>query len=162
MPLGRMYALASGRLEITYTTGATVTLEGPSMFIAEANNSGFLVVGKLSARLHGRRERGNGKGAEPPEAKSTAASDALFLIRTPTTLLRPKTPSSRCRSITQARASRAFPAARSGCNCRAGTHGKSCRWRQTMRPWWHSTARQSHGGLQRNRAAPSDLLAHTT
>ena len=45
----RVFALASGILEITYENGAKVVLEGPALFSADSHNSGLLLRGKLTA-----------------------------------------------------------------------------------------------------------------
>ncbi len=51
VPLGRKYALASGLMEITYHTGAKVILQGPVTYEVDSRDSGFLSIGKLTARL---------------------------------------------------------------------------------------------------------------
>jgi hypothetical protein len=78
--VGRKYALASGLLEISYASGARVLLEGPCVYTAESPTSGFLAVGKLTAKL------------EPPEGLLAAGAAArqqraggknIFSVRTP-------------------------------------------------------------------------------
>jgi len=49
VPLGRRYALASGRMEITYDTGAKVILQGPATYQVTSRDGGFLSIGKLTA-----------------------------------------------------------------------------------------------------------------
>ncbi len=51
VPLGRKYAIASGLMEITYNTGAKVILQGPVTYEVDSPDSGFLSLGKLTARL---------------------------------------------------------------------------------------------------------------
>jgi len=51
VPLGRKYALASGLMEITYDTGATVILQGPCTYQVDSRDGGYLAAGKLTARL---------------------------------------------------------------------------------------------------------------
>ncbi len=59
VPLGRKYAIASGLMEITYDTGATVILQGPVTYEVDSHDGGFLSIGKLTARLE---KRGEGRG----------------------------------------------------------------------------------------------------
>ena len=49
--LGRIYALASGLMEITYNTGAKVVLHGPVTYAVESRNGGFLSIGKLTGKV---------------------------------------------------------------------------------------------------------------
>ena len=51
VPVGRKYELASGLMEISYTTGAKVLLQGPCNYEVESSSSGFLSLGKLTARV---------------------------------------------------------------------------------------------------------------
>ena len=62
--LGRKYAIASGMMEITYNTGAKVILQGPATYEAESRDSGFLSLGKVTARLEkkGAEVRGQRSG----------------------------------------------------------------------------------------------------
>jgi len=62
--LGRKYALASGLMEITYDTGAKVILQGPVTYEVESAASGFLSIGKLTARLEKKRAEVRGQVAE--------------------------------------------------------------------------------------------------
>ncbi len=64
VPLGRRYALASGRMEITYDTGAKVILQGPATYQVTSRDGGFLSVGKLTARLEKKGSGIRGQGAE--------------------------------------------------------------------------------------------------
>ena len=65
------YDLASGCLEITYDTGATVLLQGPATYEVESQNGGYLSVGKLTAKLE---KRGEGRGT------GTAKCDRRFVM----------------------------------------------------------------------------------
>jgi len=56
--LGDTFCLAAGQLEITYDSGARVILQGPATYQVDAPDGGFLSVGKLTARLEKRGERG--------------------------------------------------------------------------------------------------------
>ncbi len=47
---GQKLELASGRVEIVFQSGAKVTLHGPAIFEIQSANSGFLTIGRLSAR----------------------------------------------------------------------------------------------------------------
>ena len=69
VPLGRRYALASGRMEITYDTGAKVILQGPATYEVTSRDGGFLSVGKLTAKLEKR-----GEGREKSGEKRSAVS----------------------------------------------------------------------------------------
>jgi len=89
---GRRFDLSSGLLEITYDTGAKVILQGPVTYEVDSHDSGFLSVGRLTAKLEKRGESGRasrekvvsgqwpvaseerpggrGQGAEPANQKS--------------------------------------------------------------------------------------------
>jgi len=60
LALGDQFALTSGFLEITYDTGARVILQGPCRYEVESRDSGYLSLGKLTARLE---KRGESKGS---------------------------------------------------------------------------------------------------
>ena len=85
VPLGRKYALASGLMQITYNTGATVILEGPCRYTVEAESGGYLGIGRLTAKLEQKGRRGE-------EGSTTAANQqspfrvppSAFFVRTPT------------------------------------------------------------------------------
>ena len=53
------FALRSGLLEITYTTGARVILQGPVSYKVDSAAGGFLGIGKLTARLEKKAETQN-------------------------------------------------------------------------------------------------------
>ena len=79
--LGRKYALASGLMEITYDTGARVILQGPVTYKVESRDSGFLSLGKLTARLEkgnkgedGLQQNTNGDRKQPQRALTLALS----------------------------------------------------------------------------------------
>ncbi len=55
--LGDEFILSSGLLEISYDTGAKVILQGPVTYKVDSRDSGFLSIGKLTARLEKRGER---------------------------------------------------------------------------------------------------------
>jgi len=61
VPRGRKYTLVSGLMEITYDSGARVILQGPVTYEVDSRDSGFLSVGKLTAKFEkkeeGRQER---------------------------------------------------------------------------------------------------------
>ena len=63
VPLGRKYAMASGLMEITYDTGAKVILQGPATYEVESARSGYLSLGRLTARMEKKAE-GGGRRAE--------------------------------------------------------------------------------------------------
>ena len=76
VPLDRRYALASGLLEISYNSGAKVTLEGPCEYTADSDAGGYLAVGRLTARItgRGRSEERRGLAASAAGAKHHAAT----------------------------------------------------------------------------------------
>jgi hypothetical protein len=79
VPLGRKYSLASGLMEITYDMGARVIMQGPCTYQVESGRSGFLTVGRLTARVEKKGE------AERQKAESSSGdSTPLFSVRTPT------------------------------------------------------------------------------
>ena len=51
VPLGRKYEIISGLMEITYTSGARVILEGPCNYKVDSRAGGYLQQGKLVARV---------------------------------------------------------------------------------------------------------------
>ncbi len=61
VPLGRRYALASGLLEVSYDSGAKVILQGPCVYEVNSAAGGYLTLGRLTARVKGREERGEGR-----------------------------------------------------------------------------------------------------
>jgi hypothetical protein len=98
VPLGRKYALASGLMEITYDSGASVILEGPCTYIVESKTGGYLGFGRLTAKMDDKGDGGRGKregnqqasiakqtGAEKP--LSPVASVSRFVVRTPTAIV---------------------------------------------------------------------------
>ena len=86
--LEREYALSSGLMEITYTSGAKVILEGPCTFKVDSNAGGFLTLGKLIARVEtkgsGFRIQGSDSDAVP---SSLILPPTSFVIRTPTAIV---------------------------------------------------------------------------
>ncbi len=87
VPLGRKYALASGLMEITYDSGAKVILQGPVTYEVDSRDSGFLSVGKLTARLEKRGE-GRGESQEKQSAisgqQSASAASGQSLVASET------------------------------------------------------------------------------
>lgn len=49
--VGRQFKLDAGLMEITYTTGAKVVLQGPVTYEVAAKNGGYLSVGKLTGKV---------------------------------------------------------------------------------------------------------------
>ena len=58
LSLGRRLKLKRGLVEITYQTGARVVLQGPAEYGVQGPSSGYLKLGKLVARVEGRRAKG--------------------------------------------------------------------------------------------------------
>ncbi|MBN1396345.1 MAG: NPCBM/NEW2 domain-containing protein [Pirellulales bacterium] len=82
VPLDRKYALASGLMEITYTSGARVILEGPCTYKVESSAGGFLARGKLTAKISSQPSAVSGQKSEPSSLSSLPSP--LFAVRTPT------------------------------------------------------------------------------
>ena len=78
VPLDRRYALSAGLMEISYDSGAKVILEGPCTYQVETRASGYLALGKLTARVESK-----GLAASAASAKPQAANQA----RNPTSSL---------------------------------------------------------------------------
>ena len=80
--MGRTYALVSGVMEITYDTGAKVILQGPVTYQVESARSGYLSLGKLTARVE---KKGSGSKGERTANLARSQQD-----RVPTTSLAPR------------------------------------------------------------------------
>ncbi len=95
--LGAKFMLASGLMEITYKTGAKVILQGPCTYTAESAASGYLSLGKLTARVESRSRLPDGasrsrlpSGILPTDcdaSKSRPAGGNYFVVRTPTAVV---------------------------------------------------------------------------
>jgi hypothetical protein len=89
VPLGRKYALSSGLMEITYSSGAKVILQGPCTYEVESPAGGYLSIGKLTARVVSSQLSVVSK-SEIQNPKSTVSNpqslipNPLFSVRTPT------------------------------------------------------------------------------
>ena len=70
VPVGRKYELASGLMEISYTSGAKVILQGPCAYEVDSPAGGFLSLGQTDAR--------HGLPLSPLP---------LFIVRTPTAIV---------------------------------------------------------------------------
>jgi hypothetical protein len=84
VPLDRGYALSAGLMEITYGTGAKVLLQGPCTYRVKSPNSGFLEMGKLTARI-GEREKHSVN--QQSTIKNHQSPSPLFTVRTPTAIV---------------------------------------------------------------------------
>ena len=60
--LDSKYSLDAGLLEITYSTGARVILEGPCEYVIDSRASGYLGVGKLIARVEAKSGESGNRG----------------------------------------------------------------------------------------------------
>lgn len=99
--LGQEYRLAAGYLEITYDSGAKVILQGPAKYVVESKDSGFLEIGRLTARVESRESKVESRGvrgertANPspsqlgiePIASLAPRPSGLFTVRTPTAVV---------------------------------------------------------------------------
>jgi len=95
---GAKFALASGLMEITYTTGAKVILQGPCTYEVESPSGGYLALGKLTAKVASGRQpvasaeshAANHKSAiinHKSHSPLTPSHLPLFTVRTPTALI---------------------------------------------------------------------------
>ena len=82
VPLGQVYALTSGLLELTYDTGARVILQGPVTYAVESANGGRLSLGRLSAKLE-KKSEARGQRSDSANQKSEIINHQ-FAVRTPT------------------------------------------------------------------------------
>jgi hypothetical protein len=94
VPMGRRYALAAGRVEITYDSGAKVLLQGPCTYNVKSFNSGFLSIGKLTARVESEEWRVESAKqqvrtykTQVPNHKSSNLQIPQFAVRTPTAVV---------------------------------------------------------------------------
>ena len=104
--MDRKYALSAGLMEITYNTGAKVILEGPCTYQVESRASGFLALGKLTARIvstglaasaaSGKRSEVGGQNPRPktqdlrPQSEISRSPNpqiSKFSVRTPTAIV---------------------------------------------------------------------------
>lgn len=93
VPLGRKYVLAAGLMEIVYDTGARVILQGPCSYEVKSGNSGYLTVGKLTARIE-RKGDAESRKTETSLTHNTSKNgeiaeqpSSLFSVRTPTAIV---------------------------------------------------------------------------
>ena len=82
--LGDRLGISSGLLEITYTSGAKVILQGPVRYEVESAASGYLAVGKLTARLD---HKATDAGTQISKSQIPNLKSPLFAIRTPTAVV---------------------------------------------------------------------------
>jgi hypothetical protein len=87
--VGRRYALASGLMEISYDSGAKVILEGPCTYQVETESSGYLTLGKLTAKIEENSKLGvrNGEKRANNGSESRVLNSGLFAVRTPTAIV---------------------------------------------------------------------------
>jgi hypothetical protein len=99
--LGRRYVLTSGLLEIAYDTGARVILQGPCTYEVESRTSGYLTLGRLTARVEKKGEGGRRKAERSETSDHSIAKSqiidpsspfplppsAFFSVRTPTAIV---------------------------------------------------------------------------
>ena len=92
IPLGKKLHLDAGLVEITYSTGARVILEGPCKYEVDSATGGYLAVGKLIARVEaGSGESGN-RGVGESGSRENRSGDStspapLFAICTPSAIV---------------------------------------------------------------------------
>ena len=76
--------LASGLAEVTYDSGAKVLLQGPCTYKIESPSSGYLRVGRLTARVKGNEELRTKKEELPAPTSSLPLPTSSFVVNTPT------------------------------------------------------------------------------
>jgi len=95
---GTKFALVSGLMEITYTTGAKVILQGPCTYEVESPHGGYLALGKLTARVASGQWPVASAQSQIADHKSAIRNhkshsplatrhSPLFTVRTPTALI---------------------------------------------------------------------------
>jgi len=89
---GTKFAFESGLMEITYTTGAKVILQGPCTYEVESPSGGYLALGKLTAKVvSGQQPAAKNQKSEIINHKShsplATSHSPLFTVRTPTALI---------------------------------------------------------------------------
>lgn len=82
--LGDRLAIRSGLLEITYSTGGRVILQGPVIYEIDSVAGGYLSIGKLTARLEKRTEYEARMSDRVPSVSPSVQPPPLFTINTPT------------------------------------------------------------------------------
>jgi hypothetical protein len=82
--LGDKFNLASGLLEITYYSGAKVILQGPVTYEVESSASGYLSLGRLTAKVASTRSQDLRPNTQDPNPKSPNLQISKFIARTPT------------------------------------------------------------------------------
>jgi hypothetical protein len=89
VPIGQKIKLESGLLEVAYSTGVKVVLQGPAAYEVDSDRSGHLSVGKLTARI----EEATSQKSEIRNPKSETISKSpnlqisKFVVRTPTAVV---------------------------------------------------------------------------
>jgi hypothetical protein len=73
--LGQKYAIDSGLMEISYQSGAKVILQGPCTYEVDSPASGFLSLGRLTARV------------EKSEISKSQILNPKFVVKTPTAVV---------------------------------------------------------------------------
>jgi len=90
---GTKFALESGLMEITYTTGAKVILQGPCTYEVESPHGGYLAIGKLTASVASgqwpvaSKKSAGGKSLKPEHSPLATNHSPLFTVRTPTAII---------------------------------------------------------------------------
>jgi len=87
---GTKFALASGLMEITYTTGAKVILQGPCTYEVESPHGGYLALGKLAAKVEPPKSDSSIPAERSRQALQTRklfSEKSLFAVRTPTAII---------------------------------------------------------------------------
>jgi len=87
---GTKFALASGLMEITYSSGAKVILQGPCTYEIESPHGGYLSLGKLTARVEPPKSDSSNPAERSRQAfqkRKLSSEKSLFAVRTPTAII---------------------------------------------------------------------------
>jgi hypothetical protein len=93
--LGTTLSLDSGLLELVYSSGARVVLQGPCVYRVDSDFGGFLQVGKLTALVEKKTERlGDPEtrrlatlSSSDPQSPTPPLFPSLFAVHTPTAIV---------------------------------------------------------------------------
>jgi hypothetical protein len=82
VPLGCLYVMGPGAIEIVYNSGTKVIVEGPAKYLVNSANGGALLLGKLRVTVNQKRKAGN-RDSQPEGRGGLAASDGTSPPRPP-------------------------------------------------------------------------------
>ena len=85
--VGDRFVVRSGLLEITYDSGAKVILQGPVTYKVDSAASGYLSIGKLTARMENKVANAGTQISKSPNLNPKPSPSPLFAVRTPTAIV---------------------------------------------------------------------------